>query len=82
VPQRTAHEIIGKLVGVAMKRDAPLAKLELAEFQSAHPSLDQSVYAVLGVDQAVMAFTSEGSTAPSEVAKQVSLWKERLGLEP
>lgn len=82
VPQRTAHEIIGKLVGVAMKRDVPLAKLELAEFQAAHPALDQSVYTVLGVEQAILAFSSEGSTAPAMVAKQVALWKERLGLEP
>ena len=81
VPQRTAHEIIGKLVGVAMKRDVPLAKLELAEFQAAHPSLDQSVDQVLGVDQAILAFSSEGSTAPAQVAKQVAIWKERLGLE-
>ncbi len=78
VPQRTAHEIIGKLVASAMKRDLPLAKLELAEFQAAHPSLDESVYEVLGVEQAVMAFSSEGSTAPAEVAKQVAAWKDRL----
>ncbi len=78
VPQRTAHEIIGKLVASAMKRDLPLAKLDLAEFQSAHPSLDNSVYEVLGVEQAVMAFSSEGSTAPAEVAKQVAAWKQRL----
>jgi argininosuccinate lyase len=78
VPQRTAHEIIGKLVASAMKRDLPLAKLDLAEFQAAHPSLDDSVYEVLGVEQAVMAFSSEGSTAPAEVAKQVAAWKQRL----
>ena len=78
VPQRTAHEIIGKLVASAMKRDLPLAKLDLAEFQAAHPSLDNSVYEVLGVEQAVMAFSSEGSTAPAEVAKQVAAWKQRL----
>jgi argininosuccinate lyase len=78
VPQRTAHEIIGKLVASAMKRDLPLAKLDLAEFQAANPSLDDSVYEVLGVEQAVMAFSSEGSTAPAEVAKQVAAWKQRL----
>jgi argininosuccinate lyase len=78
VPQRTAHEIIGKLVASAMKRDVPLSKLELAEFQAAHPSLDESLYEVLGVEAAVRAFTSEGSTAPSEVANQIELWKQRL----
>jgi len=80
VPQRTAHEIIGKLVASAMKRDVPLAKLELSEFQAAHEILDESVYEVLGVEQAVMAFSSEGSTAPVEVAKQTAVWKERLDM--
>jgi argininosuccinate lyase len=80
VPQRSAHEIIGKLVASAMKRDLPLKKLELSEFQAAHSSLDDSVYQVLGIEEAVMAFTSEGSTGPAEVAKQVALWKARLNI--
>jgi argininosuccinate lyase len=81
VPQRTAHEIIGKLVASAMKRDLPLKKLDLSELQAAHQAIDESVYEVLGVEQAVMAFSSEGSTAPVEVAKQVALWKERLKMQ-
>ena len=36
VPQRTAHEIIGRLVATAMKRGVPLAELPLDEFQAAH----------------------------------------------
>jgi argininosuccinate lyase len=78
VAQRTAHEIIGRLVAATMKRDVPLAKLELTEFTAAHPALDDSVYQVLGIEQAVLAFTSEGSTGPAEVAKQTMAWKERL----
>jgi argininosuccinate lyase len=80
VPQRSAHETIGKLVGVAMKRDVPLAGLTLADFQAADPQLDTGVFDVLGVDRAVGAFVSEGSTAPAEVAKQITAWKQRLGL--
>jgi argininosuccinate lyase len=80
VPQRSAHEAIGKLVAAAMQRDVPLSGLELAVFQTAHPQLDDDVYDVLGVDRAVAAFVSEGSTAPGEVAKQVAAWKQRLNL--
>jgi argininosuccinate lyase len=61
-----------------MKRDVPLAQLELSEFQAASAELDGSVYDVLGVEQAVLAFTSEGSTAPAEVARQAAHWRERL----
>jgi argininosuccinate lyase len=82
VPQRTAHEIIGRLVAAAMQRDVPLANLELAEFQAAHASLDASVYDVLGVEQAILAFVSEGSTAPAEVDKQIAAWKQRLQMKP
>jgi argininosuccinate lyase len=79
VPQRTAHEIIGTLVRTAMKRGVPLAELPLAEFQSAHKSLDERVFAVLGARRAVEAITSYGSTNPEQVAHQLNLWRERLG---
>jgi argininosuccinate lyase len=78
VPQRTAHELIGRLVATAMKRDVPLAELPLEEFQAAHPSLDKSVYEILGVQRAIEAFTSYGSTNPEQVEHQLTLWCERL----
>ena len=78
VPQRTAHEIIGRLVATAMQRRVPLADLPLEEFQSAHASLDKSVFDVLGVEHAVEAFTSFGSTNPKQVEQQLAAWRERL----
>jgi argininosuccinate lyase len=78
VPQRTAHEIIGRLVASAMKRGVPLAELPLEEFTSAHPSLDKTVYDVLGVERAVEAFRSYGSTNPEQVEHQLAAWRERL----
>ena len=78
VPQRTAHELIGRLVATAMKRNVPLAELPLEEFQSAHTSLDRGVYDVLGARRAVNAFTSYGSTNPEQVEHQLTLWRERL----
>jgi argininosuccinate lyase len=80
VPQRTAHEIIGRLVATAMKRRVPLAELPLDEFQSAHKSLDDQVYNLLGVQRAVEAFSSYGSTNPDQVEHQLALWRERLSL--
>ena len=81
VPQRTAHELIGKLVAVAMKQDCRLADLPIEEFRAAHASLDERVYEVLGVDRAVAAFRSTGSTNPQMVAEQVELWKKKLQAE-
>ncbi|MAT71939.1 MAG: argininosuccinate lyase [Planctomycetaceae bacterium] len=81
VPQRTAHEIIGKLVGSAMKQGKSLAELPVAEFTAAHAALDESVYEVLGCERAIAAFVSEGSTAPARVAEQVAAWRGRLGMD-
>jgi argininosuccinate lyase len=81
VPQRTAHEIIGRLVATAMKRGVPLAELPLDAFQSAHISLDASVYEVLGAERAVEAFTSYGSTNPEQVEHQLANWRERLSTD-
>jgi argininosuccinate lyase len=78
VPQRSAHEIIGRLVAMAMKQGVPLAKLPLAEFQAAHALLDEKVYDVLGVERAIGAFTSVGSTGPNQVARQVAAWRKKL----
>ena len=78
VPQRTAHHLVGKLVNLAIERDVPLAQLELQVFQEAHPVLDARVYEVLGVQNAIEAFQSYGSTAPDQVQRQVEQWRERL----
>ena len=79
VPQRTAHHLVGELVGKAMQRGVPLAELSLADYQALHPDLDDGVFAVLGVERAVAAFVSYGSTAPGEVARQVERWRTKLG---
>lgn len=78
VPQRTAHEIIGRLVAIAMKQGVPLAELPQDAFQSAHESLDASVYKVLGAQRAVEAISSYGSTNPEQVDHQLAIWRDRL----
>ncbi|MCI0358786.1 MAG: argininosuccinate lyase, partial [Planctomycetaceae bacterium] len=78
LPQRTAHHAVGQLVGTALARGCRLADLSLDDFRSADPSLDSGVYEVLGVEKAVQAFTSFGSTAPAEVRKQIEAWKKKV----
>jgi argininosuccinate lyase len=80
-PQRTAHHLVGQLVGTALARGCRLADLALEDFQFADPSLDQGVFEILGVDKAIAAFKSYGSTAPAEVRKQIERWKAKVGSE-
>jgi len=79
VPQRTAHEVIGRLVGLCERRGLKrLADLSDADLAEAHPQLSPQVRNVLGVENAIKAFRSHGSTAPMEVEKQLEVWKARL----
>ncbi|MGO9599768.1 MAG: argininosuccinate lyase [Isosphaeraceae bacterium] len=79
LPQRTAHAVIGRLVGLCESRGLKrLADLDDAELIAAHPALGAGVRQRLGVAHAVGAFRSAGSTAPQEVEKQLRRWKTLL----
>ena len=79
VPQRTAHEVIGMLVNSCEQRGLKqLSDLSDADLIGAHPKLDSKARMVLGVENAVKAFRSSGSTAPKEVKKHVEEWKRKL----
>ena len=80
VPQRTGHEIVGRLVRTALERRCRLDELRPEEFAAAHACLDARVYEVLGASNACRAFVSYGSTAPGEVARQVEAWKRKLAV--
>lgn len=77
-PQRTAHHRIGQLVKLATEKGCTLSELSLNEFQSFDSSLDESVFDILGVANAVAAFESVGSTSPARVKEQIARWKARL----
>ena len=79
--QRTAHALVGRLVGRAMERGVSLSGLPLGEFQAADTTLDKSVFDILGAEKVVAAMASYGSTNPAHVGEQVRQWKKRLGLE-
>lgn len=78
VPQRTAHHAVGRLVRLAMDANARLCDLSIETYREVIPDLDESVYDHLGVEKAVEAFVSEGSTSPQRVAEQVEHWRKQL----
>ncbi len=81
LPQRTAHERVGRLVRRAMEMGLPLGSLSLEQIQEICPEADQGVFQVLGAQRAVSAMQSYGSTSPAEVRRQIELWKTRLAAE-
>jgi len=78
VPMRSAHEAVGKLVQLCEQKHCRLVDLPATEFDALHPGLSREVYSVLGVENALKAFRSYGSTAPTEVEKQLAFWREKL----
>lgn len=78
LPQRTAHHLVGSLVGEAMKRKIPLSEMPLEVMQEAGVSVDNSIFDVLGTANAVRAYVSFGSSAPEQVRKQMKYWQALL----
>lgn len=78
IPQRTAHHLVGSLVRTAMDKGCTLGELPDRVFDEANETLTSDVKRILGVEQAVAAFCSYGSTSPDEVKNQIENWKHRL----
>lgn len=78
MPQRTAHHLVGSLVGIARKRGVPLSELTDDELKSVDEQLDGAFRACLGVDGAVSAYRSFGSSQPKLVAEQIQRWAKEL----
>lgn len=78
IPQRTAHHLVGKIVGFAQSRGIPLSKLTEEELKAFDERLDESLLDVLGAEQAVKAYQSFGSSQPDQVRSQILRWSEQL----
>ncbi|WP_371169474.1 argininosuccinate lyase [Aliiroseovarius sp. 2305UL8-7] len=78
MPFRDAHHVTGSLVAMAESKGCDLPDLSLADMQSVNPEITNDVFGVLGVHNSVASRTSYGGTAPSEVRKQITRWKEVL----
>lgn len=81
VPMRTAHETVGKLVGLCDRRECRLVDLPLPDLQEICDRIGEDVREYLGARNAVGAFRSYGSTGRQSVEEQLRKWQERLAEE-
>jgi len=79
LPFRDAHHVTGRLVAAAEAKGVDLTGLSLTEMQAVEPRITADVFSVLDVDASVASRTSEGGTAPANVAGAARAWLERLG---
>ena len=78
LPFRTAHHVAGRLVARAEAKGVDLAALTLEELQAEEPRITEEVFSVLSVDASIASRTSQGGTAPANVAREAARWKAAL----
>ena len=78
LPFRDAHHVTGTLVALAEAEGKDLPDLTLDQMKSAHESITNGVFDVLGVDNSVKSRTSYGGTAPDQVRAQIARWKGQI----
>jgi argininosuccinate lyase len=71
IPFRQSHHLVGRAVRRAEGLGLSLLELDLAEYQSIHPSFGSDLYEVLDVERAVQARSTRGGTAPQAVRDQI-----------
>jgi argininosuccinate lyase len=79
LPFRDAHHVTGRLVAAAEAKGVDLAGLTLGEMQVIEPRIAADVFSVLSVEASVASRTSQGGTAPANVAREAARWREALG---
>ena len=78
IPFRRAHEITGKIVKWAARRNCRLADVPLAEMQRIEPGITAAVFDILSIERSIASRTSFGGTAPRQVRKAVARARERF----
>ena len=78
MPFRDAHDIVGKLVGLAIQQELDLSELPLKALQSASSLIEKDVYEVLTLEGSVKARNHLGGTNPDQVRQAIARARLRL----
>jgi len=78
LPFREAHEVVGSLVRLAIKKGCGLEDLDLATLKKHSQLFDHDIKNVLSMKASVNARTSIGGTATSQVKKELIRAKKML----
>ncbi|MGB5811945.1 MAG: argininosuccinate lyase [Polyangiales bacterium] len=78
IPFRDAHHVAGALVQKAHRHGKTLGELTLAQYQSAHPAFDESIFAALDMETAVERRDVPGGPARARVTSAIDALRGRL----
>jgi argininosuccinate lyase len=79
LPFRSAHEVVGRAVGLCSERGCQLPELTLEDYQKLSPLFESDVHEVLQVKRSMAARRATGAPAPQNVAAQLARWRAALG---
>lgn len=78
VPFREAHEVVGKLVAMALDKGCLLNALTLEDMRTVSAVFNEDVFAVFDLQTAVNARSAEGATSRDVIDSRLAEWKSRL----
>lgn len=78
LPFREAHEVVGRLVGLAAERGVTLRDLSAADLQATSSLFGTDAHDVLDAGASLAARTSEGAPSPDRVAARLEWWGKHL----
>jgi argininosuccinate lyase len=78
LPFRQAHEAVGKLVALSIKRGVTLRDLSLADLQGASKLFASDALRCLDARRSLAARTAEGAPSPNRVTARLAWWRKHL----
>lgn len=79
MPFRKAHEIIGKAVALALRKNVSLKGLSLQDYQTLSELFQNDVFQVLDVGASMKARKNPGAPSPERVSAEIEAWNSKLG---
>jgi argininosuccinate lyase len=80
LPFRQAHEAVGKLVALSIKRGVTLRELTIKDLQGASALFRADALRCLDAQRSMAARTAEGAPSPQRVAARLAWWRKHLSL--
>jgi len=77
VPFRAAHEIVGRIVRLAMGRRKPLRELSIGDYRGFSGQFSDDVYKLFDPVRSVSARSTPGGPSPKRVGAEIRRWKQK-----
>ncbi|MEX1110635.1 MAG: argininosuccinate lyase [Chthoniobacterales bacterium] len=78
LPFRDAHKVVGRLVGLSVKRGVTLRELTLGDLHSASTLFRADALRVLDAKRSLQSRTAEGAPSPRRAASRLAWWRKHL----